>query len=100
MATDLIDSYIDREGVRGDTDFLLKQLNKSEQAFQSLHKIASSFSGIQGPKQLANITKEAIEAQTQLEKSTKILIESQQKMTWFMHFCDYCFSYAVYFSLA
>ncbi len=59
MAEELIDKYVDRTGFAEDTEFVLKELNKINAAFQALDKIRLSIDKSTGITQVITLAKEA-----------------------------------------
>lgn len=59
MAEDLIDNYVDRNGVRGDTDFIVAALREVYNEFKKLESVKIDMKGVSGLAGLAPIMQQA-----------------------------------------
>lgn len=68
---DLITEYVDRNGIAGDTKFLVDHLNQAYGAFEKLSSIKVGINGIEGMTQLISLTKEAHDVTKKYDASVK-----------------------------
>jgi hypothetical protein len=71
MAEELIDKYIDRAGIEGDTKFFLDQLNKGLEAMNKLSASKISINTSTNAKAVTESVKEGVKANTALAESVK-----------------------------
>src|SRR4051794_11555426 len=70
---DVISEYVDKNGVKGDTDFILEHINKVYDAIKKVSSLEVTLKGITGSKELEQITKQLAAANKVLSESTKQL---------------------------
>jgi hypothetical protein len=79
MAEDLISSYIDRDGVKGDTKFLLDEINKAFSAIKEFNSVKPAFDSAKGYEAIASAVKKQREQQEELTKSSVKINEAQNR---------------------
>lgn len=71
MAEELIDSYIDRNGIKGDTEFILADLNKVLRAFREIEGIKIDMRGFDGLGKISPALSQAKAGADSLAEATK-----------------------------
>ncbi len=71
MNEEKIDSYVDRSGVAGDTEFLLKELNKGLSALTKLKETKVNLGGAGNTKSATAAIEEGVKANARLAESVK-----------------------------
>jgi hypothetical protein len=79
MAEDLISSYIDRDGIKGDTAFILDEINKALKAIKDFNSIKPSLDAAKGYEAAAAAIGKQKEAQDKLNTSSEKLNEAQSR---------------------
>lgn len=80
MAEDKIDSYIDRTGVKGDTDFILESLNRVYTKFKDIEGIKVDMRGFSGLGQIAPAMQQAKAGADSLAEATKVVEQRMASM--------------------
>jgi len=70
MAEDKIDSYIDRQGIRGDTDYILSALREVYSAYQNLQSIKIDLGDVKGLSNLNSILQQVRSSSEVLNAAT------------------------------
>jgi hypothetical protein len=71
MAEDLIDSYVDRAGVKGDTDYIVSALQQVQKEFMALKGIQIDLKGMQGLGAVAPAMQQATAGADSLAAATQ-----------------------------
>jgi hypothetical protein len=79
MAEDLISSYIDRDGIKGDTAFILDEINKALKAIKDFNSVKPSLDAAKGYEAAAAAIGKQKEAQDKLNTSSEKLNEAQAR---------------------
>lgn len=74
MSEEIIDSYVDRQGVASDTDFLEAELKKVVDMFDKVNKMKITLQGSASLKTVAQASEEGFKANERLNQSTKAVI--------------------------
>lgn len=77
MAQDLISSYVDRDGIKGDTKFILDEINKALTAVKEFNAAKPSFEAAKGYEATGQAIKKQKEAQENLATSSAKLADAQ-----------------------
>lgn len=77
MAEEKIDSYVDRNGVKGDTDFILSSLREVYGEFQKLQAVKVDMKGLSGLSDMAPMFQKATAGADSLAAATR---EVEQRM--------------------
>lgn len=77
---ELIDNYIDRQGVRGDTDFFLGDLNKINDTMNQIFNTKRSLGKTVNFQDVVNGSKQLIDLQKQLDAQTQNTVELQNRL--------------------
>jgi hypothetical protein len=79
MAEDKISSYIDRDGIKGDTKFLLDEINTAYEAIKKYNAQKPSLDAAKGYEAAATAIKKQKEAQEDLAKSDEKLSDANNR---------------------
>lgn len=79
MAEDLISEYINRDGIRGDTKFMLDNINSVYNAYVNLFDTFKKTEGLKAPREIISELSKATEATKNLRHETDRFIQSKQK---------------------
>jgi|GEM_PF-6487368 len=70
---DVISTYIDKDGIKRDTEFMLENINKVYDAIKRVGSLEMTLKGVTSGKELEKITRELAAANKVLESSTRQL---------------------------
>jgi hypothetical protein len=79
MAEELIDSYVNRQGISSDTQFIVDELNQALTLFKKLDGFKINLELSKSSKDLVNVIKQISDAQGSLTGTTKDLLNMQKK---------------------
>lgn len=80
MAEDRIDSYVDRTGVKGDTDYIVAALNEVYTAFKKVDSVKIDLKGISGLAGLAPVLNQAKAGVDSLAVATETVTKRMAQM--------------------
>lgn len=80
MADEAIDSYVDRAGVAGDTEFIVASLRQVYTEFKNIEGIKVDFKGLTGITAIAPALKQAAAGADSLDAATQTVTERIAKM--------------------